>query len=226
MNRFWIILAVVVVGLAGLFVLTKPDKDQASNFTGDASKIQADDHVRNKRDNKVTLIEYADFQCPACASYYPILKQVEAEYSDRVNFVFRHFPIISLHPNAFAAARASEAASSQGKFWQMHDRLFETQDAWGRVSTNQQSLFEGYAKELNLDINKFKQDYVTGATADRINRDVSSAKQFEITGTPTFVLNGQKIENPNGAADFKKVLDDALKAASVDVNKTTEDSAN
>ena len=104
MNRFWIILAVVVVGLAGLFVLTKPDKDQASNFTGDASKIQADDHVRNKRDNKITLIEYADFQCPACASYYPILKQVEAEYSDRVTFVFRHFPIISLHPNAFAAA--------------------------------------------------------------------------------------------------------------------------
>ncbi len=213
MNRFWIILAVVIVGLAGLFIVTKPKNSGDNKFNGDASKLQSDDHVRNQRDLKATLIEYADFQCPACGSYYPITKQLEAQYGDRVTFVYRHFPIISLHPNAFAAARAAEAASNQGKFWEMHDKLFETQDIWGRVATNQQSLFEGYAKDLSLDLNKFKADYVTEVTADRINRDVSSAKQFGITGTPTFILNGQKIENPNGFEAFSKVLDKAIEEA-------------
>ncbi len=213
MNRFWIFLAVVVVGLGVLFVATKPKDDGPSAFTGDAAKIQSDDHAKNGKENSVTLIEYADFQCPACGAYFPILKQISTLYKDKVNFVFRHFPIISIHPNAFAASRAAEAAGNQGKFWEMHDKLYETQQAWGQLSTNQQALFEEYAKELNLDMEKFKTDYASEATADRINRDVASAKQFNIEGTPTFILNGKKIESPKGLEEFKKLLDAAIAEA-------------
>jgi protein-disulfide isomerase len=211
-NRFWIVLTVVVVILIGLFVATG-NKNDTVTFTGDAKQIQSDDHVRNGKDKKVTLIEYADFQCPSCGSYYPLLKQLEEKYSEQVSFVFRHFPIISIHPNAFAAARAAEAASNQGKFFEMHDKLFETQSAWGEVSTNQQSLFEGYAEELGLDMVKFKADYASEAVANRINRDVASAKQFSISGTPTFIINGEKIVNPVDIGAFETLLNEAIKKA-------------
>lgn len=214
-NRFWIILAVVVIGLGAIFIATKPKENSASTFTGDAKVVQADDHIRNGKDKKVTLIEYGDFQCPACGNAYPVVKALEETYKDTVSFGFRHYPIISAHPNAFAGARAAEAASNQGKFFEMHDKLYESQDAWGQATTNQQALFEGYAKELGLDMAKFKADYVSEATANRINRDVSSAKQFSITGTPTFILNGEKITTPADKAGFEKILNEALKKAGV-----------
>lgn len=210
MQRFWIILTVVVLGMIGLFIVSKPKEDSNANFNGDAKQVQTDDHVRNKGDQKVTLIEYGDFQCPSCAAYYTILKQLETTYSDQVSFVFRHYPIISIHPNAFAAARAAEAASNQGKFFEMHDKLYETQQDWGLVSTNQQNLFEGYAEQLGLNMDQFKADYVGEPVATRINRDISSAKQFEVTGTPSFVLNGSKITTPTDKAAFEKVLDEAI----------------
>ena len=220
MKRFWIILAVVIVGLVALFVLTKPKESGNAVFEGDAKQIQSGDHAKYGTDKKVTLIEYGDFQCPSCAAYYPVVKQVAEKYKDQVNFVFRNFPIISIHPNAFAAARSAEAAANQGKFWEMHDRLYETQNSWSSA-TSQQALFESYAEELGLDMTKFKQDYASTETADRINRDVSSAKQFSISGTPTFILNGEKIKNPADAAAFEKVLNDALKKAGVEPPTTT-----
>lgn len=212
MQRFWIILTIVILGLVGVFILSKPKDSEDAKFDGKAQEVQQDDHVRGERDNKVTLIEYADFQCPSCGSYFPTIKQLEQKYGDKVTFIFRHYPIISLHPNAFAAARASEAASKQGKFFDMHDKLFETQSLWGQVATNQQSLFEGYAKDLGLNLDQFKSDYTSETIANRINRDVSSAKQFNITGTPSFVINGNKITTPaNSVEEFSRVLDKAIK---------------
>jgi len=212
-NRFWIILTVVVIGLIGLFVATKPKTTENGSFTVDAKQIQADDHVRNGRDKKVTLIEYGDFQCPSCGAYYQIVKSLEADYSDQVSFVFRHFPLRSIHPNAQAASLAAEAAGKQGKFFEMHDKLYETQSSWGELTTNQQALFEGYAEALGLNMNQFKSDYTSQAVADRINRDISSGKQFSVTGTPTFIINGNKITNPEDLAAFRVVLDDAIKQA-------------
>ncbi len=209
MNRFWIILAVVIVGLVGLFVLTKPESKN-SEFTGDATQIQDDDHTKGNKEAKVTLIEYGDFQCPSCAAAYPILKELEEEYSKEVLFVFRHFPLTTIHPNALSAARAAEAASNQGKFWQMHDQLFETQALWGQLTSNQQATFEGYAEDLGLNMEQFKADYASEAVAERINRDVTSAKQFNATGTPTFILNGEKIENPSDKAAFEALLKEAI----------------
>lgn len=214
-KRFWIILTVVVVGLIVLFIATKPEDQPStkSEFSGDAKQLQSDDHIRNGKDKKVTLIEYGDFQCPSCGAYYPILKSLEQSHGNEVSFVFRHFPLSSIHPNAFAAARAAEAAGKQGEFFVMHDKLYETQQIWGQAAGNQQGLFEKYAEELNLNIEQFKKDYASEEVAARINRDISSGKQFKITGTPTFVLNGQKITTPRDQAGFAKVLNEAITKA-------------
>lgn len=210
MNRFWIILIVVVLGLIGLFIVTKPASDNGGTDPEASKAVQEDDHVKWSTEAAVTLIEYGDFQCPACGSYYPILKELEKTHGESVRFVFRHFPLRNIHPNAQAAALAAEAAGQQDKFWEMHDKLFETQTAWGRITTNQQKLFEGYAQELGLDLEQFRKDYTDPATAQRINRDLESGKAFGATGTPTFVLNGKQIETPADLAAFQKVLDEAL----------------
>ena len=213
MNRFWIILGIVVVGLFGLFFATKPKDNATSSFNGDAKQVQADDHTLGNKAAKVTLIEYGDFQCPSCGAAHPIVKDLQNKYSKEMLFVFRNFPLISIHPNAFAASRAAEAANLQGKYWEMHDKLFETQDLWGQLSSNQQSTFEGYAQELGLNLNQFKQDYASEKVANRINRDVSSGAQFDIQGTPTFIVNGQKIVNPGDKSGYEAVIEDAIKNA-------------
>ncbi|MCB9822918.1 DsbA family protein [Candidatus Nomurabacteria bacterium] len=213
MNRFWIILTIVVVGLVGLFFMTKKNTSQ-TNINSDPKAVSETDHVRGDKNSPVTLIEYADFQCPGCKSYYPILKSLESKYEGKVRFVFRHFPLIQIHPNAFAAARAAEAAGNQDKFFEMHDKLYETQDLWGQATTNQQALFEDYAKELGLDMTKFTADYKSTAVADRINADVESGKQvFSVNSTPTFIIDGEKIKNPTDVAGFSKLLDTAIEKA-------------
>lgn len=208
MNRFWIILTVVVIGMAGLFVVTKKGSTPEITTDTDAKVISASDHVRGDKNAPVTVIEYGDFQCPPCGAFYPIVKTLESNYVGKVRFVFRHFPLIQIHPNALAASRAAEAASMQGKFFEMHDKLYETQSAWGESTTNQQALFEGYAQELGLDMTKFKADYVSDKVAAIINNDQASGqKAFNIDSTPTFVINGKKIKNPQGVDDFSKLLD-------------------
>jgi len=120
-------------------------------------------HIIGKQDSKVTLVEYSDFQCPACGAYYPIVEQVVEKYKDRVNFEYRQYPLATIHHNAFAAARASEAASKQGKFWEMYRLLFADQSAWEN-SGNAQSTFEGYARQLGLDRARFKTDFASSET--------------------------------------------------------------
>lgn len=220
MNRFWIILTIVVVALVGLFFMTKKDSSNTA-LDVDPKVVSEIDHVRGDKNSPVTLIEYADFQCPGCKSYFPILKSLESKYEGKVKFVFRHFPLSQIHPNAFAAARASEAAGNQVKFFEMHDKLYETQDLWRQATTNQQALFEDYAKELGLDMTKFTADYKSTAVADRINADIESGREaFSINSTPTFILDGEKIDNPTDAAGFSKLLDKAVAKA------TTNNSAN
>lgn len=218
MNRFWIILAVVVLGLVGIFIATKPKDSGNSSFTGDAAQVQEDDHTKGNEKAKVVLIEYGDYQCPACGAVHPIIERLTKKYEKDVLFVFRNFPLITIHPNAFASARAAEAAAAQGKFWEMYNKLYDNQQIWGNLSTNQQATFEGYAKELGLDIEQFKQDYASEAVASKINRDLSSGEQFGVQGTPTFVLNGKKIENPRDADGYETIIKDAIKESQASKN--------
>jgi len=173
----------------------------------------------------VTIVEYSDFQCPACRAYYSVLKRLEAEYASSTNFVYRHFPLAQ-HLDAQLAAYAVEAAGTQGKFFEMHDILFEKQGEWGidssilptdpkELTASMRTILEtklfGYAESLNLDMQKFKADMVSTEIHDKVTRAIADGKSLGIPATPTFFLNGKQLANPNGYDEFKNLIDAALK---------------
>lgn len=162
--------------------------------------------------SKVILTEYADFQCPGCGAYYPILKQLTTDYKDKILFVYRFFPLEQIHRNALQASEAGYAASLQGKFWPMHDLLFANQTAWAELS-DPTANFLSYATQAGLDITKFKADSTSSSTEKYIKGQEQAALDLGLPGTPSFFLNGKQISNPNGYADFKKLVDDALTKA-------------
>lgn len=203
----------------------------------------------------VTLVEYGDFECPACAAFFPIVTQVKEQFKDQIRFEFRHFPLAQIHGNATAAHRAAEAAAKQGKFWEMHDLLYQRQASWrtsnsGAVghngvpiyNDNPSLVFEGYATELGLDLDQYKADVRVSTNLATINADIDRGKADEVSGTPTFVLNGKKIEDSSSidtvekfAALIEQVLADAAPAedqtniettkpedSEVDTTETTE----
>lgn len=203
-KQFFGILLIVVALLAGVFVLTKDEAASPSNGN------QTSNHAQGAGDKGVTLIEYGDLQCPACKSYFPIIKQVKKTYGDDIKFVFRHFPLVQIHSHAFVAARAAEAAGLQGKFFQMHDLLYENQDSWSQLSDPTQA-FEQYARQLKLDVDQFKQDTQSEQVSATINADLAEAKATGATSTPTFVINGERIEqNPQDIKGFKSLIDQAI----------------
>lgn len=189
-KQFWIALAAIAVILGGIVFVTNHNKPGA---TGNPN--QATNHVKGQDSAKVTLVEYGDYECPVCASFEPVVEQVYSKYSEKISFQFRNLPLTQIHQNAFAAARAAEAASQQNKFWEMHDMLYQNQSAWVSAS-DPQSLFDGYATQLKLNVTQFNQDYVSEKVNDAINADLAA---FNKTGdemaTPTFYLDGKKLDN-------------------------------
>jgi len=143
------------------------------------------DHIRGPAESPVTVLEYGDFECPYCGRAEPIMRQLLAEFGD-VRYVWRHLPLTDVHPRAQAAAEAAEAAAEQGAFWEMHDLLLDHQDAL-RVSD-----LEGYAKDLDLDIEQFEDDLRRRSGAGHIEADVDSADLSGVSGTPTFFINGRR----------------------------------
>jgi len=161
-----------------------------------------------------TLIEYSDFQCPACKFYQPLVSQVLAAFPDQLQFVYRHFPLRTTHKNAQMAAAAAEAAGKQGKFWEIHDMLFDKQDSWSKA-INTKALFIEYAQALQLDAQKFGQDLDDSEIAQKIDADLASGEKAGVDATPTFYLNDQKVENIKSLEDFKKRVEGAIKQLSV-----------
>lgn len=185
------ILAGIAVILVGIFMFTKGGGEDG----GTKSSAEPTNHIIGEGQAGVTFVEYGDFQCPICAIYYSPLKQAVGQLEKEIFFQFRNLPLVSIHQNAFAAARAAEAADKQGKFWQMHAKLYENQTAWSGAS-NALNSFKTYAREISLDMAKFERDYASDEINDLINADLD---EFEKTGqkqqTPTFFINGQYIEN-------------------------------
>ena len=140
----------------------------------------------------VTLEEFGDFQCPPCGLLHPVLKEMEKEFGSQLRVIFRHFPLAQTHPHAIPAARAAEAAGMQGKFWQMHDMIFENQSAWHKAF-DARPTFEGYAVKLGLDMEKFRRDVTSTAVDQRIALDGRRANAMGVTGTPTVFMNGREI---------------------------------
>ncbi|HAT68757.1 MAG TPA: hypothetical protein DCS20_04035 [Candidatus Yonathbacteria bacterium] len=158
---------------------------------------------------KAELVEYSDFQCPACGMYYPIIEKIVADNKDTLAFTYRHFPL-GQHKNALPAAYAAEAAGLQGKFWEMHEMIFKSQSEWSEIDTAE-ATFEGFATELGLDIARFKTDRDAQTTKDAVAHDKETGLRSGVNSTPSFYLNGKKMENPRSAEEFRATIEAALK---------------
>jgi protein-disulfide isomerase len=208
----FVVIIVALMIFAGV-VSSGKSAQQAKPFTGtQTSAITADDHIKGSATATVSVIEYGDFQCPACASYEPILFKLQAEYGDRVTFVFRNFPLYQNHPNAETASMAAEAAGMQGKYWEMHDLLYQKQAEWSSASTGSvvADYFDKYAASLGLDVAKFDTDLKSDTVRSKIQKDVTGANAAAVDHTPTFFINLTQIQNPKGYDEFKSLIDAAL----------------
>ena len=153
------------------------------------------DHVRGRLDAPVTLVEYGDFQCPYCGQAYPVVRELLERYGDQVRFVFRHMPFTDLHPAADDAAEAAEAAGAQGRFWEMHDRLFENQ-----LALTPEDL-RGHAEALGLDLERFDAELARHDHAARVREHFESGLRSGVPSTPLFFVNGEAhVEAPSRTA--------------------------
>lgn len=196
-RRFLTILGILVLVFIGIVAFA--GGSNKNNSSG--SNAQPTNHVEGQGQAGVKLVEYGDYECPICGAYYQPLKDMQSKFDNQIYFQFRNLPLTSIHKNAFAGARAAEAAGLQGKYWQMHDLLYENQDptgAGGWVASNNplSDFFSGYAKQLGLDLNKFKSDYASSKVNDAITADLNAfSKTNQAMATPTFFLDGKYISN-------------------------------
>ena len=226
-KKTWIIfVAICVVILGGLIIFSRKDSVNVANI--DINKIQKAspsngniaDHVYGLPSSKVTLIEYGDFQCPYCGQAYPQVKSVTQDYKSKITFVFRNYPLSTIHANAKAGAAAAEAAGLQGKYWEMHDKLYPTQSDWESLATDKRTAaYVSYAKAVGVkDLDKFKTDMGGNPVNKKINFDLALGNKANVTGTPSFYLNGKKVSDDvsssiisGDGSKLRTELDNALK---------------
>lgn len=183
---------------------SKPDASPVAT-SGPAEPGAQPPYFLGRADAPVTLEEFGDFECPPCGVLHPVLKTIEQEYGPRVKIIFREYPLIPTHPHAGAAARAAEAAGLQGKFWEMHDLIYETQKSW-HETFDARPIFEGYATKIGLDLNRYRQDVDGKVVENRIFEDGKRAHSLNVKGTPTVFLNGREVPFESLAPDKLKAL--------------------
>lgn len=157
-------------------------------------------HVRGSNTAAVMLEEFGDFECAPCGQLYPILKLIESESGPRLRVVFREFPLVPTHEHALAAARTAEAAGMQGKFWEMHDLLYENQKMW-HESFDTRAIFEGYAQRIGLDVDRYKRDLTAEVVELRLFLDGKRGHSLGVTGTPTIFINNRAIPSASVTAE-------------------------
>lgn len=201
--RFTIIV-LIFLSFWGLYNLAKQPPIQTNISLGDNERIKGNLNATT------TLIEYLDFQCPACAAYNPLLNQIYEKYKDQIKFVVRHFPLTTIHRNAMISAIAAEAANKQGKFWEFADLLLTNQKEWEN-SRDPEKIFIRYAENLNLDIEQFKNDLKNNKDIkEKINNDIQGGNNIGINATPTFFLNNRQIQ-PRSYDEFVNIIENAIK---------------
>lgn len=230
-SRWIIFVLICVVTIGGLILLSKKDAVNVNDI--DPSKAVSEsetsigDRVYGDKTSEIVLIEYGDFQCPGCGGAFPQLKSLKETYSDKIAFIFRNFPLTAIHPNALAAATAAEAAGLQGKFWEMHDKLYENQTAWSNIDPSKRSdVFIGYAEDIGLDTTKFKSDLSDPKIAAKISRDRAIGNKLGVSSTPTLYLGNEKLSEAEvsdliqGTGEkLRDKIDAKLKAADVEPPK-------
>lgn len=203
------LVAAFVVAVA-VFLGVSANGDVSGARAGDDSLVVRDDSHRlsTAADGKVTLVEFLDFECEACGAAYPFVEQLREEYDGRVSFVARYFPNPG-HANAENAAVAVEAAAQQGRFEDMYHRMYETQAEWGEQQESKASLFRTFAEEMGLDMDDYDSAVEDPATLERVLQDREDGLALGVQGTPTFFLNGEKVE-VDTTDQFIELIDAAL----------------
>jgi protein-disulfide isomerase len=218
-TEMWIIgifVAVVVIGTIAAAILSKGNTTASTDFVATTvPALTAADWSRGNTTSAVSVIEYGDFQCPACGAYEPIMEQLTKDYGTSVRFAFRNYPLYQIHQDAMISAQAAEAAGLQGKYWEMHDLLYTKQAEWSGepAATVVAKYFDGYAKTLGLNVTKFDTDINSGEVSAKVQKDIVSGNDAKVNHTPTFFVNLTQIPNPQSYADFKTVIDAALAAS-------------
>lgn len=208
-------LGTLAIFAAIVFAVTKTSPAPAvSQIADEKILVREDSYKITTSTATVTMVEFADFQCEACRAAQPGVKLLLEDYKGKLNFVSRYFPLPG-HQHSRLAAQAVEAAGEQGKVWEMQDMLFERQDEWGsdaKPATRAQVMeyFLGYAKTLGLNVDQFKQAIESGKFDAKISRDFADAEALNLTGTPTFFINGKKVVEAPSYQNLKKYIDAAL----------------
>jgi protein-disulfide isomerase len=185
---FWIVPIVIIVAILISF-FSQMSVTTSGLPSLSTTEVASTDQTFGTGD--IIIIEYSDFQCPACKSVEPLVNQLKEEYGEDITFVYRHFPLKSIHRKATYAAQASEAAALQGKFWEMNSLLFDRQSEW--VGGNEIALFEQYAEELTLDVTQFKTDINSEKVRAIVQHNYNSALALNLGGTPTFFIDGKPL---------------------------------
>jgi protein-disulfide isomerase len=199
------VVAVAVAGLIALFMWGNRGTPSGSAVPNAQKLVQASSHKTGN--GSVTVVEFGDYQCPACEAAYPTTKQMLTDYAGKITFVFRNYPL-SQHKNAKVAAEAAEAAAAQGKFWEMHDKLYDVQNAWANLP-DPTDTFASYAAELGLNAAKLKSDIQSNAYDSVIQADQNDGNDVSVQGTPTFFVNGVMAADYNYAT-LKTLIDAQL----------------
>lgn len=211
MNNFFlkslilpVVVLVVVGGAVAAGVILSKQSEESVVETIEAA-INSNDNRLGNAEATVELVEYADFQCPACAQYDPMVKQIMAEHSDWINFAYRHFPLKEIHPNAEQAGHAAEAAGLQGKFWEYKELLYTRQTEWATLP-DPTSKFMQYAKELGLNEDQFIRDEGSDSVRNKVESQYQTAVSIGMNSTPSFLINGKKIANPKSYDELVGLL--------------------
>ena len=231
MKNPWVVIGVLMVVLIGGSVWYS---NSVSGTYNEGVTVMS--HQKGGETAVVTLVEYSDFQCPACGAFQPILNEVLAEHGDKIKFEYKHYPLTQIHPFAEPAARAAEAAGQQGKFFEYADVLFAKQAEWSKGS-NPTGFFTRYASELGLDMDLFAKHQKSSVLADNVKANLMEARGLGLTSTPSFFLNGVKMDHTsydefkakiaaavNPQVDFS-LPGEALKVIPVEGDASTTESA-
>ncbi len=217
-SLFWGVF-LVIIGLVIWGLIVAGNKSATTSSNGGITPISISHDISSSTDwtlgsssAPVHLVEYADFQCPACAAYSPIINQLLKDEAGKIYYAYRYFPLPQ-HTNALSSAYAATAAGLQGQFFPMHDLLFANQTDWQDIS-DPTSIFLGYAKTLGLDLTKFTADMNSDAVKNRVTTGLQDATTMGLDYTPTLFINGKRIANPSSYAAFKALIDAAAQSHS------------
>jgi protein-disulfide isomerase len=190
-----IIAIVLILSVIGgvVFLRSRQITDSAGNHQP-ASEVSPETAKKVPADTVVTLEEFGDYQCPPCGELHPTLKRLKSQYGPNLNFIFRNYPLTEIHKNALLAAQAAEAARVQGRFWEMHDLLYETQKVWSD-DVNPKPIFIKFARDIGLDTDRFGRDLGNEEVKLRIEADQEAATKMGVNGTPTVFINGRRLRD-------------------------------